>query len=48
MARAVLASGRATVWERDFASNLLDVWRDREISAKQREVLQRIFVRCAR
>ena len=46
MARAILRSCHATGWEARFCENLLDKWRDREISERQRAVLERVFARC--
>jgi len=49
LAEEVLRSPASTQWEREFAANLLDRWAGRRnISPKQRDVLERIYAKCAR
>ena len=42
-AEAILDSGRANEWETTFCEDILHSWRGLELTAKQNEVLQRIF-----
>ena len=49
LAEEVARSPLATQWEREFAANLLDRWAGRRnISPKQRDVLERVYAKCAR
>jgi hypothetical protein len=43
MAAHVLASGNANEWESNFCEDLLDRWRGPVLTAKQQQVLDRIY-----